>query len=67
MRFTTIRVSFVGALLFSVIAVAQPRRMGSRSRALVRVTDPQIAPDGKSIVVVMSRANYEENRYDAIS
>ena len=32
---------------------------------IVRVTDPQIAPDGKSIVVVMSRANFEENRYDA--
>jgi dipeptidyl aminopeptidase/acylaminoacyl peptidase len=32
---------------------------------VVRVSDPQIAPDGKSIVVVMSRANYDENRYDA--
>ena len=66
MRFTTIRVSFVGALLFSVIAVAQPRRMELDDLGrVVRVTDPQIAPDGKSIVVVMSRANYEENRYDA--
>ena len=66
MRFTTIRVSFVGAVLFSVIAVAQPRRMELDDLGrVVRVTDPQIAPDGKSIVVVMSRANYEENRYDA--
>ena len=66
MRFTTIRVSFVGAVLFSVIAVAQPRRMELDDLGrIVRVTDPQIAPDGKSIVVVMSRANYEENRYDA--
>jgi dipeptidyl aminopeptidase/acylaminoacyl peptidase len=32
---------------------------------MVRVSDPQIAPDGKSIVVVVGRANYEENRYDA--
>src|SRR6185436_16970525 len=31
----------------------------------VRVSDPQISPDGKSIVVVVSRANYDENRYDA--
>ena len=66
MRFTTIRVSFVGALLFSVIAVAQPRRMELDDLGrVVRVTDPQIAPDGKSIVVVVSRANFDENRYDA--
>ena len=32
---------------------------------LVRVGDPQIAPDGKSIAVVVSRPNYAENRYDA--
>jgi dipeptidyl aminopeptidase/acylaminoacyl peptidase len=31
---------------------------------IVRLTDPQIAPDGKSIALVVSRANYEENRYD---
>src|SRR5438067_2557072 len=31
---------------------------------IVRVADPQIAPDGKSIAVVVSHANYEENRYD---
>jgi len=32
---------------------------------IVRVSDPQIAPDGKSIVIVVARANYDENRYDA--
>src|SRR4051794_8100721 len=31
---------------------------------IVRLTDPQLAPDGKSIVVVVSRTNYEQNRYD---
>jgi dipeptidyl aminopeptidase/acylaminoacyl peptidase len=31
---------------------------------IVRLTDPQIAPDGKSIAVVVSRTNYEEDRYD---
>jgi len=31
---------------------------------LVRLTDPQIAPDGKTIIrFVVSRANHEENRY----
>ncbi len=32
---------------------------------IVRLSDPQIAPDGKSIVVVVSRANFDENRFDA--
>jgi dipeptidyl aminopeptidase/acylaminoacyl peptidase len=31
---------------------------------LVRLDDPQIAPDGKSVVFVISRANENENRYD---
>jgi dipeptidyl aminopeptidase/acylaminoacyl peptidase len=33
--------------------------------ALVKVADPQIAPDGKSIVIVVSRPNYDDNRHDA--
>ncbi len=32
---------------------------------LVQLADPQVAPDGKSIVLVVSRANEAENRYDA--
>src|SRR5262245_48232339 len=31
---------------------------------IVRVSDPQISPDGRSVAVVVSRANWEENRYD---
>jgi dipeptidyl aminopeptidase/acylaminoacyl peptidase len=31
---------------------------------IVRITDPQIAPDGKSIALVVSRTNFEDNRYD---
>jgi dipeptidyl aminopeptidase/acylaminoacyl peptidase len=44
----------------------QPRRMQLDDLGrIVRVSDPQIAPDGKSIVIVLSRANYDDNRYDA--
>src|SRR5258708_36562312 len=32
---------------------------------ITRVADPQISPDGKSIVVVVSHPNYVEDRYDA--
>ena len=35
------------------------------SYKLVRLADPQISPDGKRVVLVVSRANFEENRYDA--
>jgi hypothetical protein len=31
---------------------------------VARVSDPQFAPDGKSIAVVVSRPNLEDNRYD---
>src|SRR5262245_18667132 len=31
---------------------------------VARVSDPQFAPDGKSIAVVVSRANLDEDRYD---
>jgi len=31
---------------------------------VVRVADPEIAPDGKAIAVVVSRTNFEEDRYD---
>ena len=32
---------------------------------MVRISDPQISPDGKSVVIVVSRPNYDKNRYDA--
>jgi len=52
--------------LLVVTGLAQQRRMQLEDMGrIVRVSDPQIAPDGKSIVVVVARANYDENRYDA--
>jgi dipeptidyl aminopeptidase/acylaminoacyl peptidase len=42
-----------------------PRRFGLDDFSrVVRVADPQIAPDGKSVAVVISRANLDEDRYD---
>jgi len=56
----------VAAVLVASAAPAQTRRMELDDLGrIVRLSDPQIAPDAKSIVVVVSRANYEENRYDA--
>src|ERR1044072_2041785 len=53
-------------LLVSAAALAQSRRMELDDLGrVVRVSDPQIAPDGKSGIVVGARAHYDENRYDA--
>jgi dipeptidyl aminopeptidase/acylaminoacyl peptidase len=52
-------------LLLAAAATLSAARFGIDSIGkIVRVTDPQISPDGRSITVVISRANYEENRYD---
>lgn len=32
---------------------------------LVNISDPQISPDGKSIVILVSRPDYQKNRYNA--
>ena len=34
-------------------------------QVVARLADPQISPDSKSVAVLVSRANFEENRYDA--
>ena len=59
-------------LLMSLPALADlpkagaPRRIGFEDLArLVRVSDPQISPDGKSIVIIVSRPNYDDNRHEA--
>ena len=50
-------------LLLALPAAAELLQFGDRAR-IVNVSDPQIAPDGKRIAVVVSRANLEENRND---
>jgi dipeptidyl aminopeptidase/acylaminoacyl peptidase len=57
-------------LMFTVAAapraVSQPRPITVDDLArIVRLSDPQISPDGREIAVVISRANLEEDRYDA--
>src|SRR5262250_419783 len=66
------RTVLAGCIVVTAIIVVrartaqQPRHMQLDDLGrVVRVSDPQIAPDGRSIVVVVARANYEVNRYDA--
>jgi len=59
----------VSALLVSAslpFASAQSRHFSADDLTkIVRIADPQISPDGKSIAVVVSRANLKEDRWDA--
>jgi dipeptidyl aminopeptidase/acylaminoacyl peptidase len=53
------------ALLLAVSVSLSAARFGiEHIGRIVRLNDPQISPDGKSIAVVVSRTNYEEDRYD---
>lgn len=48
--------------------ISQPRQNGfqiSDLEKIVRVADPQIAPDGRSVAVVVSRVNMKKDRLDS--
>src|SRR5215471_15226525 len=62
--------SILGLLGLTVLLVAIPVHTDSRRFDLddlsrvVRISDPQFAPDGHSIVAVITRANLDEDRWD---
>ena len=46
-------------------AFAQSRRFSADDLPkIVRISDPQISPDGKTVAVVVSRANMKDDRWD---
>ena len=56
---------FVSLLLLLAATAPAAERFGlDHMDKVVRLSDPQISPDGGSVVVIVSRANLEENRYD---
>jgi dipeptidyl aminopeptidase/acylaminoacyl peptidase len=57
--------TLLAVLLGAATASAQQRRIQLEDLTkIVTVSDPQISPDGKSIVCVVSRVNFEKNRSD---
>ncbi|HUN77147.1 MAG TPA: S9 family peptidase [Steroidobacteraceae bacterium] len=54
------------AALIPLLAYAEsnPLRLDDVGK-IVRVSDPQLSPDGKSIVVIVSRPNLAQDRYDS--
>jgi dipeptidyl aminopeptidase/acylaminoacyl peptidase len=50
----------------ATVVGAQSRRFSADDLVkLVRVSDPQISPDGKTIAIVVGRANLKEDRWDS--
>jgi hypothetical protein len=60
---TTFHACLVLTGILAVVGLAQqPRRMQLDDLGrIVRVSDPQIAPDGKSIVIVVAHANNNDS------
>src|SRR5207247_4498313 len=55
----------LSALADAPATSASRRRIALEDLArLVRPSDPQVSPDGKSVLIVVSRPNYEDNRHE---
>src|SRR5580700_2403654 len=60
-------------ILAAFLALAVPGRAGPQARKIevgdlqriVRVSSPEISPDGKSIVIIVTRVNWDEDRHDS--
>ena len=55
---------FIGALSPSPAATGVERWTPDDRLRIVNVSDPQVSPDGRSVAVLVARANAKENRYD---
>ena len=56
----------LGLCLLTLSANAQSRRISADDLPkVVRISDPRISPDGKTIAIVVSRANLKEDAWDA--
>jgi len=59
--------------IMALLVLAAPCRARAQSRKIepgdlqkiVGVSSPEISPDGKSIVIIVSRVNWDEDRYDS--
>lgn len=52
-------------LLLAMPSIAQERRFSADDLPrIVRIGDPQLSPDGKSVLSVVARANLKDNRWE---
>jgi dipeptidyl aminopeptidase/acylaminoacyl peptidase len=67
-----VRCTFLG-MLAALMGLAAPGQAEAQARKIelgdfqkiVSITDPEISPDGESIVIVVSRVNWDEDRFDS--
>ena len=56
---------FLLLVLLALPAQSQTRRISADdSPKLIRIGDPQISPDGKTVAITVGRANLKEDRWD---
>src|SRR5580700_5259412 len=68
-----VRAVFLLGILTAFLALAAPDQAEAQTRKIelgdlqkiVSVSSPAISPDGKSIVIIVSRVNWDEDRYDS--
>jgi len=60
---TLLFIALINVFFFQIIA--QKKFELADYAKFVNISDPQISPDGKSIVIVVSRPDYVNNRYNA--
>ncbi len=65
MKFTLLAVCLVATLLGSPSLAAARVINIDDLRRIVDVSDPQLSPDGKSVAVIVSRVNWDEDRRDS--
>lgn len=59
-------VALMLAIALTMPVLAQSRRLSPDDLPrIVRIADPQLAPDGKAVAVVITRANMIDNRWDS--
>ena len=56
---------YVGLAVAAAFSLSAARFDLTHLEKISRVADPQISPDGKSIVIVVSHPNFAEDRYDS--
>jgi dipeptidyl aminopeptidase/acylaminoacyl peptidase len=62
---TIVAAAVIGLALLAAPAVAQQRRFTADDLPkIVRISEPRFSPDGKTIAIVVARANLKEDRWD---
>lgn len=65
LRYFALSLALLTPFSYAVAQTTPARFTADDLPKIVRISDPQISPDGKTISIVVSRANLKEDRWDA--